>query len=155
MCALKSLRHKWKQHEGRQHTTFQMFCCRRGFARKFVKPKGFFFNAVTKKVFWNVSGSDVFTVEIRAPSREDRETVFFLGNCTLFIKVAYSSTSLKSKGLVSRGAIQLQNKCQELVLYEYWLLLDVEHNVPNEGRIRLWIARYIEKESNKKILKKQ
>lgn len=38
---------------------------------------------------------------------------------------------------MGRGAIQLQNKCQELVLYEYWLLLDVEHNVPNEGRIRL------------------
>lgn len=89
-------------------------------------------------------------MEIRAPSREDRGAAFFLGNCTLFIKVAYSSILLKSKGFVGRAAIQLQNKCQELVLYEYWLLLDVEHNVPNEGRARLWIAHYIEIESNQK-----
>lgn len=129
-----------------------MFCSRRRFARKFLKPKGFFFfNVVTKKVSWNVSGSDVFTVEIRAPSREAREALFFLGHCTLFIKVPYSSILLKSKGLVKRGAIQLQDECQKLVLYEYWLLLDIVHNVPRDGNgRRLWISYYIEKESNKK-----
>lgn len=103
------------------------------------------------KLFWNVSGSDVFTAEIRAPSREARKALFFLGNDTLFIKVPYSSVFLKSKGLVRRGASQLQDECQKLVLYEYWLLLHVVYNVPRDGnRRRLWISYYIEKESNKK-----
>lgn len=89
--------------------------------------------------------------QIRAPSREAREVLFFLGNCTLFIKVPYSSISLKSKGIMRRGAIQLQDECQKPVLYEYWLSLDVVHHVPRDGNGRmLWISYYIEKEGNKK-----
>lgn len=50
-----------------------------------------------------------------------------------------------------RGAIQFQDECQKLVLYEFWLLLNVAHSLPRDhNRRRLQISYCIEKESNKK-----
>lgn len=50
-----------------------------------------------------------------------------------------------------QGATEFQNECQKLGLYEYWLLLDVVHNVPRDdnGR-RLCISCKTEKEATKK-----
>lgn len=82
-----------------------------------AKRTGFFMLLPEKNILKYVSGSDGFTIEIQASSRETREVLlFFLGNFTLFIKVPYSSILLKSKGLMRRGAIQLWDECQKLVL---------------------------------------